>query len=133
MKGLREKFRKNEGFTLVEMLIVVAIIAILIAISVPMVNSSLEEARKAVDRSNARSAISLATIEVLTKNINKDTTWGYSVNGTSGSLTEGADGDNGKSKDYASEGLQVTYKADTQTFTTTYDALLKNADASPAP
>ncbi|MCI9395007.1 MAG: prepilin-type N-terminal cleavage/methylation domain-containing protein, partial [Oscillospiraceae bacterium] len=29
MKGLREKFRKNSGFTLIEMLIVVAIIAIL--------------------------------------------------------------------------------------------------------
>ena len=42
MKGLREKFRKNEGFTLVEMLIVVAIIAILVAVSIPLVNTSLQ-------------------------------------------------------------------------------------------
>lgn len=129
MNGLREKFRNKKGFTLIEMLIVIAIIAILIAISIPMVGSSLEEARKAVDRSNARSAISLATIEVLTKNINADTTWGYSVAGTTGSLTKDAAGDNGKSKDYTSTGLQVTYTAATQTFTTTYDALLTNADA----
>ena len=37
MKGLREKFRNKKGFTLVEMLIVVAIIAILIVVSVPLI------------------------------------------------------------------------------------------------
>ena len=58
MKGLREKFRKHEGFTLVEMLIVVAIIAILVAVSIPLVTSSLEKARRAVDEANARDAIS---------------------------------------------------------------------------
>lgn len=66
MKGLREKFRKNEGFTLVEMLIVVAIIAILIAISIPMVSTTLEKARHAVDDANFRDAIGLGNIEYLT-------------------------------------------------------------------
>lgn len=56
MKGLREKFRKNEGFTLVEMLIVVAIIAILIAVSIPLVNGALEKARDATDQANERAA-----------------------------------------------------------------------------
>ena len=56
MKGLREKFRKNEGFTLVEMLIVVAIIAILIAVSIPLVSGSLERAREATDAANVRAA-----------------------------------------------------------------------------
>ena len=54
MKGLREKLRKHEGFTLVEMLIVVAIIAILIAVSIPMMNNALEKARHAVDEANIR-------------------------------------------------------------------------------
>lgn len=65
MKGLREKFRKNEGFTLVEMLIVVAIIAILIAVSIPLVGSSLEKARHSVDEANNRSAMALGSVKYL--------------------------------------------------------------------
>ena len=66
MKNLKEKLRKNGGFTLVEMLIVVAIIAILIAVSIPMVGSALEKSRHAVDAANNRDALSLASIEYLT-------------------------------------------------------------------
>lgn len=62
MNGLREKFRNKKGFTLVEMLIVVAIIAILIMVSIPMVNSALESAREAVDAANERNARAVATI-----------------------------------------------------------------------
>ncbi len=65
MKGLREKFRKNEGFTLVEMLIVVAIIAILIAVSIPMFSTTLERARHGVDVANNRNAISMATMQAM--------------------------------------------------------------------
>lgn len=56
MKGLREKFQKNGGFTLIEMLIVVAIIAILIAVSIPLVNGALEKARDSTDQANERAA-----------------------------------------------------------------------------
>lgn len=66
MKGLREKFRNNKGFTLVEMLIVVAIIAILIMVSIPLVTTTLEKARHAVDKANERNAIALAEIQYLT-------------------------------------------------------------------
>lgn len=52
---MRKKMKKQGGFTLVEMLIVVAIIAILIAVSIPLVSSALEEARKATDAANERS------------------------------------------------------------------------------
>lgn len=68
MKGLREKFRKHEGFTLIEMLIVVAIIAILIAISIPMVNKALEQAREATDAANTRAALGVAMVEVMSEN-----------------------------------------------------------------
>lgn len=54
MKKLMEKFHSSKGFTLIEMLIVVAIISILIAISIPVVNQSLERAREATDAANER-------------------------------------------------------------------------------
>lgn len=57
-----KKLKKNGGFTLVEMLIVVAIIAILIAVSIPLINSSLEKARHSVDNANIRDATSLTTV-----------------------------------------------------------------------
>ena len=71
MKKLREKLNSklsnNGGFTLVEMLIVVAIIAILIMVSIPMISSNLEKAREATDSANLRSAQSLATAYYLTE------------------------------------------------------------------
>lgn len=46
---------KSKGFTLAELLIVVAIIAVLVAVSIPIFSGQLEKARRAVDLSNARS------------------------------------------------------------------------------
>lgn len=65
MNKLVKKFNNKEGFTLIEMLIVVAIIAILIAISIPVVNKSLEKARQATDNANGRSAKAAMLIEYM--------------------------------------------------------------------
>lgn len=46
--------RNKKGFTLAELLIVVAIIAVLVAIAIPIFNSQLEKAREATDIANAR-------------------------------------------------------------------------------
>lgn len=62
MKNLKAKLNKQGGFTLIEMLIVVAIIAILIAVSIPLVNSSLERARESTDAANERSFKAVLTI-----------------------------------------------------------------------
>lgn len=51
--------RKKKGFTLAELLIVVAIIAVLVAISLPIFTSQLEKSRRAVDLSNARNMKSI--------------------------------------------------------------------------
>ena len=46
--------KRNNGFTLAELLIVVAIIAVLVAISIPIFTNQLEKARRAVDLHTAR-------------------------------------------------------------------------------
>ena len=48
------KIKSRLGFTLIEMLIVVAIIAILIAIVIPIFTSSLHAAEEAADAANVR-------------------------------------------------------------------------------
>ncbi len=63
-----QKMKSKKGFTLIEMLIVVGIIAILVAVSIPMVNSSLEKARRATDAANERAAKAEFTIKYLSEN-----------------------------------------------------------------
>lgn len=46
--------KRNKGFTLAELLIIIAIIAILVGISIPIFASQLEKSRRAVDKANAR-------------------------------------------------------------------------------
>lgn len=74
---MTKKMKKQGGFTLVEMLIVVAIIAILIAVSIPLVSSSLEKAREATDAANERSFKAALTVAYLTaENLDENATTG---------------------------------------------------------
>ena len=56
----------KKGFTLIEMLVVIAIIAVLVAIIVPAVGSSTIKAQASTDAANLRSVMSAATIEYAT-------------------------------------------------------------------
>lgn len=58
MKSLFKKIRGNKkGFTLAELLVVVAIVGILVAISIPVFTSQLAKARKATNQANMRAAV----------------------------------------------------------------------------
>ena len=79
-----KKIKNTKGFTLMEMLIVVAIIAILIAIAIPTFNSSLNKAKVATDEANIRSGYASVMTQLLTSDtaVTNDTT--YTLKGDGG-------------------------------------------------
>ena len=55
----------KKGFTLAELLVVVAIIGVLVAISIPIFTGQLEKAREATDAANIRAAYAAVSTDVL--------------------------------------------------------------------
>jgi prepilin-type N-terminal cleavage/methylation domain-containing protein len=84
-----KKLRNKKGFTLAELLIVVAIIGVLVAISIPIFTTQLEKSREAVDISNMRAAYAVAQSDVLTESW-KD--YNGSISDGTGTLTGYYDG-----------------------------------------
>ena len=62
--NLKKKLNKK-GFTLAELLVVVAIIAVLVAIAIPVFSAQLEKARDAVSIANLRAAYAEAAATAL--------------------------------------------------------------------
>ena len=54
--GVKKMKNKNRGFTIIELLIVVAIISILASIGIPVFSNSLEKSRESIDIANVRAA-----------------------------------------------------------------------------
>lgn len=62
------KKNNKKGFTLAELLIVVAIIAVLVAVAIPVFTNQLEKSRDSVTISNIRAAYAEASTAMLTSN-----------------------------------------------------------------
>ena len=87
---MKNKARHTKGFSLSELLITAAIIAVLVSCSIPIFASKLEKSRRAVDIANARKIRSAIT------NILNDGTltflkedMGYAISVTSGGINMG--------------------------------------------
>ena len=67
MKDMIKRIRaEREGFTLAELLIVVAIIAVLVAIAIPVFSAQLEKSRESADAANLRAAYAQVMSAALT-------------------------------------------------------------------
>jgi type IV pilus assembly protein PilA len=83
-----KKLNKKKGFTLAELLVVVAIIAVLVAISIPIFTSQLNKAKKATNQANLRAAKGAAVSQYLSDGNTGKATYVYDIaNGTITTIT----------------------------------------------
>ena len=76
------KLKNRKAFTLMEMLIVVAIIAILVAIAIPTFNNAMAKSRAATDLANIRSGYAAALVRAMTEEITDETTYTLNADGS---------------------------------------------------
>ena len=99
---LKKKSNKK-GFTIMEMLIVVAIIAVLAAIAIPTMSSALTKAKEATDVANLRAAYAEAQVKILTEEATPATAYTEpKLNYTTGKYTAPVEGNT----------YTITYKTD---------------------
>lgn len=80
MKEMIKKIREEKGgFTLAELLIVVAIVLVLVAIAVPVFTGALDKANEAVENANIHAVKSAGATQILLTSENKDLTGPWKV------------------------------------------------------
>lgn len=114
LANLRKKLKNKKGFTLMEMLIVVAIIVILLAIAIPAFNNALTKSKVAADEANVRSWYAECMLNEMTKTGTASTlpatgTASYSANG--GPALQATDAEVDVVNNSSAETFKVTYTA----------------------
>lgn len=82
-----KKLQSKKGFTLMEMLIVVAIIAVLVAIAIPVFNGALTKSKEAADVANVRATYAEWQTSMLTENTKAPTSNDAFLAGPTGNNT----------------------------------------------
>lgn len=72
MRNVLSTKLNKKGFTLAELLVVVAILAILVAVSIPIFTGKLNEAKENTDAANVRAAKAVAVAEYLQDDTKQD-------------------------------------------------------------
>ena len=103
---MKDIITKKNGFTMAELLIVVAIIAVLVAVAIPIFNKQLEKSREAYDVATMRQAAS-AAVDLYYAGVTKDTASSVGLLWNNG----GAEGDNAFGIYDPSAGKFLPYKS----------------------
>lgn len=82
------KKMNQKGFTMAELLIVVAIIAVLVAIAIPIFTTQLEKSREATDEANIRAAYAEVTAAALSEDTNPSSESKITYDGTAKTWTK---------------------------------------------
>lgn len=109
MKKIRSS---KKGFTLAELLIVVAIIGVLVGISIPIFSAQLRKSKVATNQANARAAKAAAVADFLDKAKTATTVYEYDVSeGTIEEKTGAATAEEG-TPDNVADTIMVTVTVD---------------------
>ena len=84
----------KKGFTLIEMLVVIAIIAILVAVIIPTVSNATEKAKQATDLANIRSMVAQYQIDNMNGNVTSSYFDSFTKKAANGTVTIVKDTDN---------------------------------------
>ena len=121
------KKMNKKGFTLAELLIVVAIIAVLVAIAIPVFTAQLEKSRQATTLANLRSGYAEATVSLFDKDLTGDS---VSVEETVNIATKSTSFDKIDATEIANLPFTVTLPGATGSTTMVYTFTLTDGDVT---